>query len=142
MPEWMVRLVGAERDLRFLATTLREADCRVTEKDGQFHLRSSRFEALAGAGEVKTAADEMIKLANLAALLRFERYGSVLTGEVVGLQPDGSRHVAVFLKAGVVMADVATVSGSITVVGSRPCSPLISRETCRSSNGRMISSRR
>jgi hypothetical protein len=120
MPEWIVRLVGAERDLRFLATTLREADCRVTKKDGEFHLRSSRFEALADAGEVKTAADEMIERANLAAVIRFERYGGVLPGEVVGLEPDGSRHVTVFLKAGaLLMAAPATAFGSVTVVGSQ-----------------------
>jgi hypothetical protein len=119
MPEWLVRVTGKERDLRFLATTLREADCRVTEKDGEFHLRSSHFEALADAGEVKTAADEMIERANLVAPLRFEGYRDVLPGEVVGLEPDGSRHVTVFAKAGaVLMAARATAFGSVTVVGS------------------------
>jgi len=118
MPEWLVRLTGKERDLRFLATTLRGADCRVTEKDGEFHLRSSHFESLADAGEVKTAADEMIDQANLAALIWFERYGGVLPGEVVGLEPDGSRHVAVFTMVGAVIAGPATAFGSVTVVGS------------------------
>jgi hypothetical protein len=119
MPEWIVRLVGAERDLRFLATTLRNPDCRVTEEDGEFHLRSSGFAALSDAGGVKTAADEMIKGANLAALIRFERYGGVLPGEVVGLEPDGSRHVSVFLEAGA----VAIAGMAPTVVGSQHTPP-------------------
>jgi hypothetical protein len=53
MPEWLVQLVGAERDLRFLATSLCNPDCRVTEDDGEFHLRSRRFEALAGASRLR-----------------------------------------------------------------------------------------
>jgi hypothetical protein len=84
MPEWMVQLLGPERDLRFLDTTLRNADCRVAEDHGEFYLRASCFAALAGAGEVKTAADEMIERANLAALLRVNRYWSVRTAGVLG----------------------------------------------------------
>ena len=70
MSEWLVRLVGRERDLRCFATTVPDP-WRVTEEEGNFYLRSSRFEKLGDAGEVKRVADEFVDWADLHALVRF-----------------------------------------------------------------------
>jgi hypothetical protein len=97
MPEWIVRLVGEEWNLRFLASALRSGDSRVTEEDGEFHLRSSRFAALASAGEVKAVADELLEQASLVAPARFDGYGGVLINRIIRLEQDKSRQVTDFL---------------------------------------------
>ena len=97
MPEWIVRLVGEEWNLRFLASALRSGDCRVTEEDGGFYLRSSRFASLASAGEVKTVADELLKQASLVAPARFDGYGGVLIDRIIRIEQDGSRQGTDFM---------------------------------------------
>jgi hypothetical protein len=111
VPEWLVRLTGQERDLRFLATALRDP-WRVTEEDGRSYLRSSFFNGFSEAAEVKLAADEMIDRANLAGLLHFERYAGVSTGEVVRVRPDGSRDISVSTATGLVIAEARVVAFS------------------------------
>jgi hypothetical protein len=112
----LVRLVGRERDLRFLASGVREP-WRITEEGDEFYLRSSGFEGLNEAGEVKRLADEFLDWANLHSLLRFEGYQGVHTGEIVSLNPDGSRHVTIAMAVGHVKAG-ATVSGVGVSIGS------------------------
>ena len=97
MPEWIVRLVGEEWNLRFLASALRSGDCRVTEEDGGFYLRSSRFASLASAGEVKTVADELLEQASLVAPARFDGYGGVLIDRIIRIEQDGSRQGTDFM---------------------------------------------
>jgi hypothetical protein len=98
MPEWLVRIQGPKRDLRFLATAVRDP-WRVTNKDGEFYLRSGRFENR-DAKEVKRLADEFVQWAELHALARFEGYQGVVTGEIVGLGPGGSRSIVLFPATG------------------------------------------
>jgi hypothetical protein len=116
MPEWTVRVTGNERDLRFLATTLRNADCRVVEEDGEFRLRSSRFETLVEIGEVKAAADEMIKMADLVASVWCDGYRRVFIDRIMRLAQDGSRQGAEFRRLKVSFTVVP--STSLTNVGS------------------------
>jgi hypothetical protein len=114
MPEWMVRLVGAERDLRRLARALRSGEHRITEEEGGFYLRSLRFEALADDGEVIDAADEIIEQANLLAPYVAPGVGAVRTGiQVISVSTDGSRRESRF---GIRVAPVMDVSWASDVV--------------------------
>ena len=122
MPEWLVRLAGRERDLRFLATALRDP-WRITEEASKFYLGSSRFEGLGDAGEVKRLADEFVDWADLHALLRFEGYQGVQTAEIVGLDPNGSSRATVTIFAAAFASGRATVFGSATIIGSQPTPP-------------------
>lgn len=96
MPEWLVRLAGEERDLRLLATELRDPWC-VDEGDGRFHLRSCLLDTLDEAEEVRCVVDEFIDRANLLGPLYSERYGGIRSAEVLRLNSDGSREVTAFL---------------------------------------------
>jgi hypothetical protein len=111
VPEWRVRLTGQERDLRFLATALRDP-WSVIEEDGRSYLRSSLFDGFGEAAEVKQAADDMIERANLAGLLHFERCSGVSTGEVVRVRPDGSQDISVSIATGLVIAEASVVAFS------------------------------
>ena len=106
---------------RFLARELCD-HWRVTEEDGKFYLRSSRFEGLSDAGEVKRLAEEFVDWSDLRALVRFEGYQGVHTAEIVGLNPNGSRHETIVFAVGHVQAGPATASGVMAVVGS-PAEP-------------------
>ena len=125
MPEWLVQLEGSKRDLQFLETAVRDL-WRVTNEDGEFYLRSGRFEECADAGDIKRLADEFVQWADLHALARFQGYQGVLTGNIVGLGPGGSRSIAVFPGVG-----EARGFGSVVGVGapgtSRP--PDLTRDT-------------
>jgi hypothetical protein len=96
MSEWMVRLIGPERDLRLLAESLQDADCRViAEADGSY-LRTCDFRSLAEVGAIKRIAEEIISRANRAAVLRYGDFCHVKTGAVLCVQADGSRSVTIF----------------------------------------------
>jgi hypothetical protein len=121
MPDWRLRLMGHERDLRFLSNYLNDPDWQLLDEEGEFYLCSSRPGAFADAGEVKRAADEIIDDANLTAPLRFEPYNGVQTAGVVRIGPDGAHHTTLF--AAGFAAGEATIFGSVSVLGS-PRTPL------------------
>ena len=96
MSEWMVRLIGPERDLRLLAESLQDADCRVIVEAHHSYLCSCDFKRLSEAGAIKRIAEEIVRRANRAALLRYDGFCHVKTGAVLCVQADGSRGVTVF----------------------------------------------
>jgi hypothetical protein len=123
--------MGRERDLRFLASAIRDP-WRITEEDGKFYLRSSRFEGLNDAGEVKRLADEFFDCADLVARVRFEGYQRVHTAEVVGIKPDGAHHATIAFAVGHAEGvGSAMAVGVAEVVGSpvKPQPPDLTRDT-------------
>jgi hypothetical protein len=125
MPEWMVRLVGADEALRFLARTLSGPEHRVTEEDdGKFYLRSRRFADLDKAEAVKRVADKVVEQVNRAAFLWRAGYQDAKTAEVVRVDPDGSRSVAIIAIGVPAEARSDAHPGTLVPVGpGRPLCP-------------------
>ena len=104
--EWFVQIRGESFDLRELSKSLDLPELRVTQEGQAFILKSTEFNLLKDADDVRNRAIEIVSLINGAARLALEMPKPLAVDHVVKVNDDGT-HESFF-----------TGSGGITMGGS------------------------
>jgi hypothetical protein len=89
--EWMVRLKGSSADLQEFPYMFRSSDrLYVSEEGGHYYLRSSDFDTLSDADEVRARAPELLPLMTGIVKLRAGYVEAVTADVVVKVNDDGT----------------------------------------------------
>lgn len=115
MPNWLVRLKGEKFDLEDLPSLLRSPEYTIIEENGSYYLKSSDFDTLSSADEVRERAIAIIDMLNEAMNLRIHNFRGVFEDGVTIIKEDGSRHHSVYLGGSI----AARVKVSATVTTSK-----------------------
>jgi len=112
MPNWLVRLKGEKFDLEDFSSLLRSPEHTVIEENGSYYLKSSDFDSLSSADEVRERAIAIIDMLNGAMKLHIHNFRGVFEDGVTLIKEDGSRHHYAYL--GGTIAARAKVSATVT----------------------------
>lgn len=112
MPNWLVRLKGEKFDLEDFPSLLRSPEHTVIEENGSYYLKSSDFDSLSSADEVRERAIAIIDMLNGAMKLHIHDFRGVFEDGVTLIKEDGSRHHYVYL--GCSIAARVKVSAAVT----------------------------
>ena len=117
MPNWLVRLKGEKFDLEDFPSLLRSPEHTVIEENGSYYLKSSDFDSLSSADEVRERAIAIIDMLNGAMKLHIHDFRGVFEDGVTIIKEDGSRHHSVYLGGSIaarvkVSATVTTSNGT------------------------------
>jgi hypothetical protein len=112
MPNWLVRLKGEKFDLEDFPSLLRSPEYTVIEENGSYYLKSSDFDSLSSADEVRERAIAIIDMLNGAMKLHIHNFRGVFEDGVTLIKEDGSRHHYAYL--GGTIAARAKVSATVT----------------------------
>ena len=112
MPNWLVRLKGEKFDLEDFPSLLRSPEHTAIEENGFYYLKSSDFDSLGSADEVRERAIAIIDMLNGAMKLHIHNFRGVFEDGVTLIKEDGSRHHYAYL--GGTIAARAKVSATVT----------------------------
>ncbi len=99
MTEWQVRLKGEKSDLEYLCT-LSSLNWSVTEQEGEYYLKSTRFNSLTDAHDVLGAATNILDFINGVAKLKFENFQAAKVGGITRVEEDG-KHTQFIMPSGI-----------------------------------------
>lgn len=89
--EWFVQLKGDDFDLKKLSKSLTSQKLCIVQENEEFLLKSSDFNQLANADEVRTKAEEILYLVNGSARLALGTRNPITVAHVVKIDDDGRR---------------------------------------------------
>ena len=112
MPNWLVRLKGEKFDLEDFPSLLRSPEHTVIEENGSYYLKSSDFDSLSSADEVRERAIAIIDMLNGAMKLHIHDFRGVFEDGVTIIKEDGGRHHYVYLGGSI--ATRVKVSATVT----------------------------
>ncbi len=115
MPNWLVRLKGEKFDLEDFPSLLRSPEHTVIEGNGSYYLKSSDFDSLSSADEVRERGIAIIDMLNGAMKLHIHDFRGVFEDGVTLIKEEGSRHHYVYLGGSI----AARVKVSATVTTSK-----------------------
>ena len=116
MPKWLVRLKGERFDLEDFPKLLRLAKAKVVEEDGSFYLKSSEFNSLTSAKEVRERGRELIKLINGVTKFNRDNFPGISEDAIIRVEGDGKRHGYLFLESSVKIR--TKVSAQLTAIAA------------------------
>ncbi|MBN1762727.1 MAG: hypothetical protein JW878_06605 [Methanomicrobia archaeon] len=91
--EWYVEITGESFDLEELSKSLNSPELCITQEGNAFILKSTDFNILKDANEVRTRASEILSLINGSARLALEMRKPLEVGSVVEITDDGKRRL-------------------------------------------------
>jgi len=115
-PKWLVRLQGERFDLDDLPPLVCSPEHTVIEEDGSYYLKSSDFDSLRSADEVRERALAIVEMLNGAMKLHVPDFRGVNEAGVTLIEEDGRRHHYVYLESSITLR--SKVSANITATGS------------------------
>ncbi len=112
--EWFVIITGDRYDLEYLCKYFNSPELCIAQQEQDFILKSTDFNSLTGAKDVKNKASEILTLVNGAARLELGVRKPLSVAHVVKVKDDGTREV--FLE----FSDTLFIHESVTasVVGA------------------------
>lgn len=110
MTEWLVRLIGEPVDLKALSGLFDSPDLSVREDEADYYLRSSDFEVLTEADDVRLRASELVQRINGIASVSLGSFVAVSLDDVVRIGQDGKRlhHMTLLVQSRWVASFTAT----------------------------------
>lgn len=125
--DWEVELIGDLNDLRQLTWSFTGQNLQIIESEGKFYLKSSRFDEIDDAGEVRRVSKELTEMLSGGSILRLGTKAAIKVGGIYKLE---NRGRSVYVETNVISASAriftaATVirkDGSIEV--SNPADPI------------------
>lgn len=125
--EWLVHITGDSSDLEDLSKSLSSSELSIIKDEKEFVLKSTDFNFLKDAKDVKNKASEILDLVNGAARLDLGMRKPLSVAHVIKVKDDGTRVVFVEVSATVtvtsrVTASVVGVDGTVQEV--RQASPI------------------
>lgn len=112
--EWMVYIAGDDFDLRELSKSLTLPELCIIEEENLYYLKSTNFNQLKNADEVRNKAEEILSLINGASRLALGTRKPITMDSVVKITDDGREEKTYFeLEKTVTMRDSvgATIDG-------------------------------
>jgi hypothetical protein len=91
MAQWLVRLQGHSADLQDFPDMFRSAQLNVKEEEGDYYLRSSDFDVLPDAQEVREKASELLPLMTGIVKLHSGYSEAVTQDAMIKVEDDGTR---------------------------------------------------
>lgn len=125
MPNWLVRLKGEKFDLEDFPSLLRSPELTVIEENGSYYLKSSDFDSLSLADEVRECAIAIIEMLNDAVKFQIHNFCGVSEDGVTLIEEDGSRRHYAYLKGSITAR--SKTSSNITVTTSNGTQQIASR---------------
>lgn len=95
--KWEVQINGNVHDLRELTKSLLSDELRITERDGQYYLVTTRFENLVSSEEVRALASEMLPILTGTVRLSLGGRTPLRIMNVARVKDDGIREVFVVI---------------------------------------------
>lgn len=111
--EWVVQLKGDNSDLQELSETLNSVELCITKENDGFSLKSSNFNQLNDANEVKEKAEELLLSIFGAARVAFRMQRPLVVNAVIKVNDDGTKLTTRFL------SDTMYASSSISLTITR-----------------------
>jgi len=125
MPNWLVRLKGEKFDLEDLPSLLRSPEHTVIEESGSYYLKSSDFDSLSSADEVRELAITIIDRLNGVMKLRMRNFRGVSEDGVTLIEEDGRRHRYVYLGGSFTARSKVRANATVTTSnGTQQIAPL------------------
>src|SRR5450759_1716099 len=109
--EWLLVITGEIFDLEELSKSLNSPELCVTQEGVEFILKSTDFNLLRNADDVRNKANEILSLINGAARLALGMRKPVVVAHVVKVNDDGKCHAFISLSETINFRD--SVSGSV-----------------------------
>ena len=125
MPNWLVRLKGEKFDLEDLPSLLRSPELTVIEENGSYYLKSSDFDSLSLADEVRECVIAIIEMLNDAVKFQIHNFRGVSEDGVTLIEEDGSRRHYAYLKGSITAR--SKTSANLTVTTSNGTQQVASR---------------
>jgi hypothetical protein len=115
MAEWLVGLKGDKAELEYLCK-LSSQSWIVIEEDGTYYLKSTRFNAVADAFNVRADASKIIDSMNGVARLVFHKFDGAKVGGIIRVESNGKPPTQYLMPSGILSAErvgipATTVSG-------------------------------
>jgi len=107
--EWMVYVAGDEFDLQELSKSSNSPELCVIKEEDQYYLKSTNFNQINNADEVRNKAEEILSLVNGASRLILETRRPLTPGVVLKINDDGSREGFVSIVESVTMRDIVSI---------------------------------
>ncbi len=126
MPNWLVRLKGEKFDLEDFPSLLRSPELTVIEENGSYYLKSSDFDSLSLADEVRESAIAIIDMLNGAMKLHIHNFRGVFEDGVTLIKEEGSRPHYAYLRGSITARSktsanlTATTSKGTQQIAPRP----------------------
>ena len=119
--KWEIQVSGDARDLKELSKSLINDELRITERDGQFYLESTRFESLNTYQEVSSVVSEILPMLTGATRLALGGRTPLRMGGVARIKEDGTREIFLFASDTMHVTELAIVEiqrndGTVEVV--------------------------
>jgi hypothetical protein len=126
MPNWLVKLEGEKFDLEDLPSLLRSPEHTVIEDNGSYYLKSSDFNSLSSADEVRECAIKIIEILNGAVKLHIHNFRSVSEDGVTLIEEDGSRHQYIYVRSAFTVRSKVRANPTVTTSnGTQQAAPLL-----------------
>ena len=119
MSKWLVRLGGERFDLGDLPSLLCSPEHTIIEEAGSYYLKSSDFDSLGSADEVRDRAAAIIEMLNGAMKLHDPSFGGAREEGVTLIEEDGRRHHYVYLEASLTLRSKVSVNPTVTTSNGR-----------------------
>jgi hypothetical protein len=111
---WEVVLLGPESILEELAHAFQKNDNTLARTENGFVLRSSRFENLTNAADVRIEATQIVNALSGISRLLLQSETSLKLSSLIEIQPDGRRNIFVEIEPAVVRVTGGLVSTQIS----------------------------
>ena len=114
MPKWLVRLEGERFDLEDLPSLLRTSEHTVVEEDGLYYLKSSDFDSLGSADEVRECAIRIIEMINGTMKVRAPDHRGARESGVTLAEEDGRRRHYLYVRSSFTVRSKVTANATVT----------------------------
>jgi hypothetical protein len=95
--EWYVQILGDNSDLQELSKSLNSPELCISQEDQKYVLKSSNFDQLKNAADVRKRAEEILSLLNGTAKLALGTQQLLILDAVVKVSDDGKKVTVRFL---------------------------------------------
>jgi len=95
--EWYVQILGDNSDLQELSKSLNSPELCISQEDQKYVLKSSNFDQLKNAADVRKRAKEILSLLNGTAKLALGTQQKLTIDAVVEIRDDGKKTTVLFL---------------------------------------------
>lgn len=103
MENWLVRLKGEEFDLEILPPLLHSTKLSIIKENNSYYLKSSDFDSLKSADEVRESAIAIIKRLNGTMMLFNHNFHSISEDGVLLVEKNGKRCFHLYLEGSIKM---------------------------------------
>jgi hypothetical protein len=108
--EWYVQILGDNSDLQELSKSLNSPELCISQEDQKYVLKSSNFDQLKNAADVRKRAEEILSLLNGTTKLALGTQQKLTIDAVVEMRDDGKKVTVLFLSDTLPVGSITSTS--------------------------------